>query len=75
MTRRAEIFVDGVLRATVSEQPADPIDAPGRMWRDYRIFDEQGRYDSQHSAGGRSFDELVEWLWKSYDGIVVVKET
>lgn len=73
MRRYAEIHVDGVLRATASESPADPVDAPGEMWRDYRIFDEKGKYSSQHSAGDRLFEETVEWLRSSYSGKVEVK--
>ncbi len=64
-----------MLRATVGEEPADPVDAPGEMWRDYRIFDEHGDYWSQHSCGEDSFDDTVERLKNGYTGDVVVKLT
>ncbi len=68
MNKYAIFIVDGVLRATASESPADPDDAPGEMWRDYRIFDEYGEYHSQHNGCRFTFDELVEHLTKNYTG-------
>jgi len=62
------------MRATIGECPADPIDAPGQMWRDYRVFDKDGGYHSQHSAGSETFDEVINRLVSGYDGNVVVKE-
>lgn len=73
MRRYAEITVNGILRATASEQPGDPEDAPGEMWRDYRIFDDQGRYSSQHSAGQQTFEDTLKWLAEDYEGEVVVE--
>lgn len=60
------IEVDGVRRATVSESPADPVDAPGEAWKDYRIFDEKGDYLSQHSCDTQSIEKKVCELIKHY---------